>query len=61
MAVATVVGGAGRMGSLFTRFLRKNGYRIIISDSNKHRARNLARKERFQFLEDPKLAVQPAQ
>ena len=61
MAVATVIGGAGRMGSWFAGFLRKNGYRIIISDSNKHLARNLARKEGFQFLEDPKLAVQLAQ
>jgi len=49
------------MGSWFAGFLSKNGYRIIISDSNKHLARNLARKEGFQFLEDPKLAVQLAQ
>jgi prephenate dehydrogenase len=61
MAVATVIGGAGRMGGWFANFLKKNGYRIIICDKNKRKATNLARKKGFIFLEDPKLAVQPAQ
>ncbi len=61
MAVATVIGGAGRMGAWFASFLKKNGYRIIICDKNKRTANSLARKKGFFFLEDPKLAVQPAQ
>jgi len=49
------------MGSWFASFLKKNGYRIIISDNNTQLARKLARKKQFKFLEDPKLAVQYAQ
>jgi prephenate dehydrogenase len=61
MAVATVIGGAGRMGAWFADFLRKNGYRIIISDKNDHHGRNFARQKRFRFIKDSRLAVQPAQ
>ena len=61
MAVATIIGGAGRMGAWFASFLKKSGYRIIICDKNKRTARSLAWKKGFLFLEDPKLAVQPAQ
>ncbi len=61
MAIATVIGGAGRMGAWLASFLKKSGYRIIICDKNKSVAKNLARKQGFQFLEDPRLAVRPAQ
>lgn len=61
MAIATVIGGAGRMGAWFASFLKKNGYRIIICDKNTRVARNLARKKRFLFIENLRLAVQPAQ
>lgn len=49
------------MGAWFANLLKKNGYRIIICDKNKHVAKNLARKKGFVFLEDPRLAVQPAE
>jgi prephenate dehydrogenase len=61
MAVATVVGGAGRMGGWFAAFLKNNGYSIIISDSNKPLARRFAGKKHFKFLADPRLAVQQAE
>ncbi len=61
MALAVVIGGAGRMGSWFADFLKKNGYRVTICDKNKRSARNLARKKGFIFLEDRNLAVQHAQ
>lgn len=48
------------MAGWFASFLKDNGYRIIISDTNKHLARKLAEKKQFMFVEDPRLAVQPA-
>ena len=47
------------MGAWFASFLKKSGYRIIICDKNI--SKTFARKKGFLFLEDPKLAVQPAQ
>jgi len=61
MAVATIIGGAGRMGTWFADFLRKNDYRIIISDNNDRHGRSLARQKRYRFIKDPRLAVQTAQ
>jgi prephenate dehydrogenase len=61
MAVATIIGGAGRMGTWFADFLKKDNYRIIISDSNDRHGRELARQKRYRFIKDPRLAVQPAQ
>jgi chorismate mutase / prephenate dehydrogenase len=61
MAVAAVIGGAGRMGAWFADFLRKSGYRIIISDKNDRHGRNLARQKGFSFIKDSRLAVQHAQ
>lgn len=61
MAVATVIGGAGRMGAWFADFLRKKGYRIIISDNNSRLGKKLARNRGFRFVEDWELAVQSAQ
>jgi prephenate dehydrogenase len=61
MAVVTVIGGAGRMGAWFAVFLRKKGYRIIISDNNTHLGKKFARDKGFRFLEDWEQAVQAAQ
>jgi prephenate dehydrogenase len=61
MAVATIIGGAGRMGDWFARFLRKNDYRIVISDKNKRLAQSLAKKHRFKVVDDPRLAVRGSQ
>jgi len=44
MAVAVVIGAAGRMGSWFTNFLKSNGYSVVICDSDKAAAKKLARK-----------------
>jgi len=44
MAIAVVIGAAGRMGSWFTNFLKSNGYSVVICDSNKAAARKIARK-----------------
>jgi len=60
MAVASVIGGAGRMGAWFATFLKKNGYRVVICDKNKSMARNLARTKGFWFAPDPRLAAQLA-
>ncbi len=60
MAVACVIGGAGRMGAWFASFLKKNGYRVIICDNNKATARKLARTKGFWFVPDHKLAAQLA-
>jgi prephenate dehydrogenase len=50
MEVATVVGGAGRMGSWFANFLSANGYRIIICDRKELAARRLAKRKGFKFM-----------
>lgn len=49
------------MGAWFASFLGKNGYRIIICDRNKQAGMALARKNHFQFLDNPKHAVRQAQ
>jgi prephenate dehydrogenase len=60
LAVACIIGAAGRMGGWFANFLKKNRYRVIVSDSNKVAARNLAHEKRFQFIQDESTAVQSA-
>jgi prephenate dehydrogenase len=60
LAVASVIGAAGRMGGWFANFLKKNRYRVIVYDSNKAAAANLAHKKRFQFAQDQSIAVQSA-
>jgi prephenate dehydrogenase len=50
MAIATVVGGAGRMGAWFANFLAANGYKVIICDKNEPAARKLAKRRRFKFI-----------
>lgn len=49
------------MGAWFADFLKKNGYRIIISDSSERHGRDIARQKGCRFIKDPRLAVQPAQ
>lgn len=48
------------MGAWFANFLSKGGYRIIISDTNRRCAEELARKKGYLFLDKAELAVQPA-
>lgn len=61
MAVATVIGGSGRMGTWFATFLKRNGYHIIIYDKNKRAAKNLAKRKRFRFVDNLGIAVQTSQ
>jgi prephenate dehydrogenase len=61
MAVAAVIGAAGRMGSWFADFLNSNGYSVIICDRDKTTARKLARKNGFRFVEDATKAAQLGQ
>lgn len=58
MAVATIVGGVGRMGSWFADFLSANGYRIIICDRNKRLARRSGNRKGFKFVKNEIAAVQ---
>jgi prephenate dehydrogenase len=52
MAVAAVIGAAGRMGSWFADFLSSNGYSVIVCDREKATARKLARRNGYKFVED---------
>jgi prephenate dehydrogenase len=58
MAVATIVGGAGRMGSWFADFLSANGYRIIICDRKERLARRSANRKGFKFMKNEIAAAQ---
>jgi len=58
MAVATILGGAGRMGSWFADFLSANGYRIIICDSQERLARRSANRKGFKFIKNEISAAQ---
>jgi prephenate dehydrogenase len=58
MAIATVVGGAGRMGAWFANFLAANGYKVIICDKNESAARKLAKGRRFKFIKSETHAAQ---
>jgi prephenate dehydrogenase len=61
MVVATVIGGAGRMGNWFARFLKANGYTVILTDENRQTARVLSKKYGFQFQSDQFEAASRAQ
>jgi prephenate dehydrogenase len=52
MALATIIGGAGRMGGWFADFLAANGYRITLCDKNEPAARKLAKSRGFKFTRD---------
>ncbi|MGA3108001.1 MAG: prephenate dehydrogenase [Candidatus Bathyarchaeia archaeon] len=61
MAVATIIGGAGRMGSWFADFLSANGYRIIICDRENRLARGSANRKGFEFMTNEIAAAQLSQ
>ena len=61
MAIATIVGGAGRMGSWFADFLSANGYEIIICERNERLARRSAKRKGFTFMKNEIAAVQLSQ
>jgi len=58
MAIATIVGGAGRMGAWFADFLSANGYEIIICERNERLARRSAKRKGFTFMKNEIAAVQ---
>jgi prephenate dehydrogenase len=58
MAVATILGGAGRMGSWFADFLSASGYRIIICDRQERLARRSANRKGFKFIKNEISAAQ---
>jgi prephenate dehydrogenase len=58
MAVVAVIGGSGRMGAWFAKFLSANGYKIIICDTDATAARSLAKKNGFKFVKSPTQAAQ---
>ena len=49
------------MGRWFATFLKRNGYRVIISDKNRSAARKLTHKNGFRLAEDQLKAAQSAQ
>ena len=57
MAIAAIIGGAGRMGGWFADFLNSNGYSVIVCDRDKEAARRLARQKGFRFIDDEKKAA----
>jgi len=61
LAVAAVIGGAGRMGSWLVDFLSKNGYQVIVTDKNRPAAKRLARVHDFRYISDQTTAIQMAQ
>jgi prephenate dehydrogenase len=60
LAVASVIGAAGRMGGWFANFLKKNQYKVIVCDTDNAAAKNLAHKKRFRFAQDQIIAVKSA-
>jgi len=61
VAVAAVIGAAGRMGGWFANFLSANGYSVIVCDKDEEAARELARKKGFKLAKDPAAAAKPSQ
>ncbi|MGA2783307.1 MAG: prephenate dehydrogenase/arogenate dehydrogenase family protein [Candidatus Bathyarchaeia archaeon] len=61
MVIANVIGGAGRMGNWFARFLKANGYTVILTDENRQAAETLSKRYGFQFLSDQLEAASKAQ
>jgi len=49
------------MGGWFATFLKENGYKVTVYDSNERAAKVLSRKERLQFVDDPNRAAIEAQ
>jgi prephenate dehydrogenase len=49
------------MGGWFATFLKENGYKVTVYDSNERAAKVLSRKERLRFVDDPNRAAKEAQ
>jgi len=60
LVIVSVVGGAGRMGSWCARFLKANGYTVIVTDKNLRAAGTFAKRYGLQFLSDQLAAVRRA-
>jgi len=58
MVIATIIGGAGRMGSWFADFLSANGYQIIICDRENRATQRSAKRNGFKFMKNEAAAVQ---
>ena len=58
MEVATIVGGAGRMGSWFADFLSANGYLITVCDRKERLARRSCNRKGFKFMKNEIAAAQ---
>ena len=61
MVIANVIGGAGRMGNWFARFLKANGYTVILTDKNRQAAKTISKRYGFQFLSNQLEAASKAQ
>jgi prephenate dehydrogenase len=60
LATVAVVGGAGRMGHWFAKFLKSNGYRVIISDQNRRTGKACSRRLAVEFVDDYLVAAKRA-
>lgn len=60
MAIVTIIGGAGRMGSWCARFLKANGYTVIITDKNVRAGEIFAKRYGLEFLSNQLVAVHRA-
>jgi prephenate dehydrogenase len=60
MASAIVIGGAGRMGAWFAKFLKKNGYGVSIYDKDRRAANVLALRTGLKSTNDPIHTIQAA-
>jgi prephenate dehydrogenase len=58
MALAAIIGGAGRMGGWFANHLAANGYEVIICDKNERAARKATRRARFRFIKNETKAIE---
>ncbi|HKM79222.1 MAG TPA: prephenate dehydrogenase/arogenate dehydrogenase family protein [Candidatus Bathyarchaeia archaeon] len=61
MVIANVIGGAGRMGNWFARFLKANGYTVILTDKDGQTAKTLSKRYGFQFVSNQLEAASKAQ
>jgi prephenate dehydrogenase len=57
VVVASIIGGAGRMGGWFANFLNENGYDVIIQDKNMTAARALAATKGYRFIKTQDQAI----
>jgi len=60
LATVVVVGGAGRMGYWFSKFLKSNGYKVLLSDRNRQTGEACARRLAIEFADDYLVAAKRA-